>query len=266
MLGGCVQEANFTLGMHKHFRMMALSQYLRSHGHNADHTRIPGIWAKLGTLYNLPILDERVLNPTALLTRHTLTQLQEDTGIGDWNPEDPEAPNWYPFVLPPEDYSSLQWAQRIADPSASSPPALEHEFSADSEDRPGSRLEIEDSQGKQLHSPFILSANTSQNRAPHQQSLYVVHAAAGDAPAEDINEFRNYRRNSHHRLHRAEKGRRRKNRARTKRMKRRMRKRRAKEVHPLCLRGVEVAEEEEGEAGAGEVEGDGVDNQSILWP
>jgi hypothetical protein len=27
---------------------------------NEEHTRIPGIWKKLGTLYNLPALDERV--------------------------------------------------------------------------------------------------------------------------------------------------------------------------------------------------------------
>ena len=46
--------------MHKHFRMIALAQHLRSHGHREDHTRIPGIWSKLDGLYNLRTLDERV--------------------------------------------------------------------------------------------------------------------------------------------------------------------------------------------------------------
>lgn len=49
--------------MHKHFRMLAISEYMRSQGYapaDAEHTRIPGIWEKLGTLYNLPALDERV--------------------------------------------------------------------------------------------------------------------------------------------------------------------------------------------------------------
>ncbi|TVY86860.1 Chromatin modification-related protein [Lachnellula willkommii] len=49
-------------GMHKHFRMIALSEHLRNHGYDPTaekHTRIPGIWKKLRTLYNLDILDER---------------------------------------------------------------------------------------------------------------------------------------------------------------------------------------------------------------
>lgn len=50
-------------GMHKHFRMIAISQHLRNHGYTSakdDHTRIPGIWEKLGKYYNLDALDERV--------------------------------------------------------------------------------------------------------------------------------------------------------------------------------------------------------------
>lgn len=49
--------------MHKHFRMIALSQYLQSSAHDAEknkHLQIPGIWKKLGSLYNLEALDERV--------------------------------------------------------------------------------------------------------------------------------------------------------------------------------------------------------------
>ena len=52
-----------TKGIHKHFRMIAISEFMKSQGYapsHAEHTRIPGIWKKLSTLYNLPALDERV--------------------------------------------------------------------------------------------------------------------------------------------------------------------------------------------------------------
>lgn len=65
-------------GLHKHFHMLSIATFLRTHGHcaaplssgstrasspagSADvpHTRIPGIWRKLGELYDLEALDER---------------------------------------------------------------------------------------------------------------------------------------------------------------------------------------------------------------
>ena len=58
--------------MHKHFRMIAISDYMKSQGYASpteQHTRIPGIWKKLGTLYNLSALDERVSSRTLLFTR-----------------------------------------------------------------------------------------------------------------------------------------------------------------------------------------------------
>jgi DASH complex subunit ASK1 len=51
--------------MHKHFRMIAISEHLRNHGFDPDflpHTRIPGIWAKLRTYYNMEAIDERENN------------------------------------------------------------------------------------------------------------------------------------------------------------------------------------------------------------
>lgn len=48
--------------MHKHFRMIALSEHLRNHGYDPrvdQHTRIPGIWEKLRTCYNLDVIDDR---------------------------------------------------------------------------------------------------------------------------------------------------------------------------------------------------------------
>lgn len=47
--------------MHKRIRMFAISQRLRNHGYDPDvnpHIRIPGIWAKLGSLYNLQLIDQ----------------------------------------------------------------------------------------------------------------------------------------------------------------------------------------------------------------
>lgn len=49
-------------GVHKHFRMIALSSFMRNHGYDPEvdqHTRIPAIWEKLSTLYNLESIDER---------------------------------------------------------------------------------------------------------------------------------------------------------------------------------------------------------------
>ncbi|KAF5026865.1 hypothetical protein F66182_1060 [Fusarium sp. NRRL 66182] len=49
-------------GMHRHFRMIAISEHLRNHGFDPDlyqHTRIPYIWQKLKTYYNLEVIDER---------------------------------------------------------------------------------------------------------------------------------------------------------------------------------------------------------------
>lgn len=61
------------LGMHKHFRMLAISEYMRNQGYapdDAEHTRIPGIWKKLETLYNLSALDERVNDSTPFYLPH----------------------------------------------------------------------------------------------------------------------------------------------------------------------------------------------------
>lgn len=54
--------AHLLLGMHKHFRMISISEHLRNHGFDPErlpHTRIPGIWRKLSEFYNLEAVDER---------------------------------------------------------------------------------------------------------------------------------------------------------------------------------------------------------------
>lgn len=56
--------------------MLAIAEYMKSQGYapaDEEHTRIPGIWKKLGSLYNLPALDERVQSVSPLYLRYCLT-------------------------------------------------------------------------------------------------------------------------------------------------------------------------------------------------
>ncbi|KAL4915553.1 chromatin modification-related protein EAF7-domain-containing protein [Aspergillus aurantiobrunneus] len=95
------------VGMHKHFRMVAISEFMKSNGYassHAEHTRIPGIWKKLRTLYNLPALDER-----------------EDSLITDAS-EDTEGKEMYcPFELPEDEYGDLMFERRLAMEGSQSP-------------------------------------------------------------------------------------------------------------------------------------------------
>lgn len=90
--------------MHKHFRMIALSEHLRNHGYDPtldQHTRIPGVWEKLRTLYNLEIIDERE----------------------NFEYEDPE--KYLDFKLPEEfEYDTFMRGKRNASDAPSSPPSL----------------------------------------------------------------------------------------------------------------------------------------------
>ncbi|MCJ1396297.1 hypothetical protein MMC18_009186 [Xylographa bjoerkii] len=67
-----------------------------------------GIWEKLGSLYNLKILDER-----------------EDS-FGELIPEDndPRKEPFVPFGLPGNDFGDLMFERRLASPGSSSPPSL----------------------------------------------------------------------------------------------------------------------------------------------
>jgi MRG-binding protein len=94
--------------MHKHFRMIALSEYLRNHGYDPTvdkHTRIPAVWEKLGTLYNMDIIDARE------------DSFDDDEGES----------NFVDFELPGEDYGRELFMRGKRSPSEapSSPPRLE---------------------------------------------------------------------------------------------------------------------------------------------
>ncbi|KAG5304964.1 CT20 family protein [Histoplasma capsulatum G186AR] len=97
------------VGMHKHFRMLAISEHLISQGYvapNDQHTRIPGIWKKLGTLYNLAGLDEREASFAT-------------DGSGD---SEPAQEPYCPFQLPYDEYGEMMFKRRLAPEGSSSPP------------------------------------------------------------------------------------------------------------------------------------------------
>lgn len=102
--------------MHKHFRMISIHADLRSHGFAADdapHTRIPAIWTKVASLYDLHALDERE-------DAYTFSE--------DPDPLDPDdAPNMPVFELPEDDFGDMIWKRRFHGPdseASSSPPSL----------------------------------------------------------------------------------------------------------------------------------------------
>jgi MRG-binding protein len=92
--------------MHKHFRMIALSEHLRNHGYKSEpHTRIPGIWAKLRTLYNLDLIDQR-------------------ENVLDFGEEDGEE-KYLEFSLPESEFGEAMWMKgRVGSEAASSPPQI----------------------------------------------------------------------------------------------------------------------------------------------
>lgn len=89
--------------------MIALSEHLRNHGYDPrveTHTRIPGIWQKLGTLYNMRVIDDR----------ENSFEYEED--IKD---------RYHEFELPPEDYDAITFMRGKFENSSdagSSPPRL----------------------------------------------------------------------------------------------------------------------------------------------
>ncbi|RYP72224.1 hypothetical protein DL771_004354 [Monosporascus sp. 5C6A] len=101
-------------GMHKHFRMLAISEHLRNHGFDPDietHTRIPRIWEKLRTQYHLDIIDER-----DNMYRH------EGDGL-------PFEEIYKDFELPADEFYDNMFARRLA--RSSDPPSSPAEWDGD---------------------------------------------------------------------------------------------------------------------------------------
>jgi MRG-binding protein len=117
-------------GMHKHFRMLAIFENFRSNGFGgsarrepAEHVRIPAIWAKLRSLYDLEALDEREDAHAENLAaeRTSGDDEDEDEEIGSDEEDDGEgrAAPFVDFELPEEpddpelDFSELMWERRL---------------------------------------------------------------------------------------------------------------------------------------------------------
>ncbi|EEH37174.2 hypothetical protein PAAG_07730 [Paracoccidioides lutzii Pb01] len=97
------------VGMHKHFRMLAIWDHLVSQGYAApsdQHSRIPGIWKKLESLYNLAGLDER----EASFATDTSGELE------------PAQEPYCPFQLPVDEFGEMMFERRLAPEGTSSPP------------------------------------------------------------------------------------------------------------------------------------------------
>jgi MRG-binding protein len=107
--------------------MLAIHDYMTSQGvvnPSDEHTKIPGIWEKLGSLYNLPILDDR-----------------EDSIMNDLPDESGEVAELYsPFSLPEDEYGAKMFARRLDPDGSKSPdedPSRRESTVADT-DEPGS--------------------------------------------------------------------------------------------------------------------------------
>jgi hypothetical protein len=89
--------------------MIALSEHLRNHGYDPkveSHTRIPGIWEKLGSLYNLEVIDQR-------------------ENSFDYIEDDEVEKKYLEFSLPEEGFRNMMWVKGMASSEAnSSPPRL----------------------------------------------------------------------------------------------------------------------------------------------
>ncbi|KAK5121662.1 hypothetical protein LTR85_004834 [Meristemomyces frigidus] len=117
-------------GIHKHFRLIALHQFMLSNGYTHprnEHTRPAGIWRKLQTLYDLEALDERE-------NARQLSDLSNESGNEEGGEEEDdvysEAANKIhreEFRLPDEEFAELKWQQRFAserERKDESPPTL----------------------------------------------------------------------------------------------------------------------------------------------
>ncbi|KAK6957392.1 hypothetical protein Daesc_000176 [Daldinia eschscholtzii] len=101
-------------GIHKHFRMISISEHLRNHGFDPDvetHTRIPCIWDKLRLFYNMDAIDER---------DNAFDYVKSENEGQD---EEPPEQKYNYFDLPADEFHDLMWARAAAGPGEESAPS-----------------------------------------------------------------------------------------------------------------------------------------------
>lgn len=115
------------VGMHKHFRMVGIRDYMLSQGViniSDEHTSTAGIWRKLESLYDLPRLDER-----------------EDSVVADGMDDNGKSLlYWRDFELPRDDFEAMMWDRRLAPDGTSSPEYSRRESTVADTDEPRSSL------------------------------------------------------------------------------------------------------------------------------
>ncbi|KAJ4390027.1 DASH complex subunit ask1 [Gnomoniopsis smithogilvyi] len=134
-------------GMHKHFRMLAISNYMRDWGYDSDiytHVRIPGIWTKLSEFFNMPVIDDRENNMDA---------------VDNPNYDD----SFKPFDLPWDEYGDMIMQRAIADPSEA-PTSPAH-----SEKSPTSSKKRKRGEPARAHTRKIRSSTVEDSEAENEE-------------------------------------------------------------------------------------------------
>lgn len=119
-------QTDARIGIHKHFHLMALHQDLLSNGHihpRNEHTKPPGIWRKLESVYDLEVLDEREDARQLENVKIPSAYRGVDEGSEDGSDEGDDDADVYSeaankieneeFSLPGEDFAARKWMQRL---------------------------------------------------------------------------------------------------------------------------------------------------------
>lgn len=125
--------------MHKHFRMIAISQYLQSHSHTLpenSHTSTARIWDKLRTLYNMEALDERVGLQAfpSIQKSQQLTLVYQENSYNESmlaNGDPAKTDSFHEFELQGDELADMMFAKRLASEASPSPASLRNQGTDD---------------------------------------------------------------------------------------------------------------------------------------